>query len=159
HAARVLGQRPRLAAGGVEQPDLGLRPLVGLALRFRRRPAGEEGDVPAVGRPAWRRTAVGPAGQLDLAAAGEGGPEEVADVLVFVLVGGGLDPDGTLAIRREPEVRGGLLPDDVISGPLLDVRWWRRGGAGGEGEEENGQEEQGSAHGRLRRAHRGRAVP
>src|SRR5262249_29701520 len=86
HAAGVLRQRPRLGARGGGAPDLRLGPLVGLALRFRRRPGGEEGDVPAVGRPARRGAAVGPAGQLDLAAAGEAGAEEVADVLVLVLV-------------------------------------------------------------------------
>src|SRR5262249_45036746 len=59
HAARSRGEGPRLAACGVEEPDLRFRALlVGpgarLTLRLRQWPTAEERDVRAVRRPARR---------------------------------------------------------------------------------------------------------
>jgi hypothetical protein len=75
--------------------------------------------------------------------------EDLADVLVALLVRGGLDPEGKSAVGRNAEITGRLAGDDVIDGPHLGRRHGRHGGRpDGDGKEQHGRQQQDeSAHG------------
>src|SRR5262249_15299948 len=153
-AALALGERPRLAARRVDEPELHLRlllllvassppsPATGLRRLvlglLRQRAVAEKGDVLAVGRPAWMRAIILGAREDGLALLGEAGAHEIGDALPLGLVRGGLDPHDPAAVGRDLEVGRRLALDDVVGRPRFLVVLRGRG-ASGESEREGDQ--------------------
>src|SRR5690242_3019179 len=95
-AARLIGQWPRFAAGGVHEPDLTFRFVVRTPTRRTR---AEKGEPLAVRRPARLEAVVRAARQRCFATRGQLQTHEVADLFVSVFVRDLVDPDGPVAIR------------------------------------------------------------
>ena len=152
-AARAVGERPRLAAGRVEEPDLRLRVVVGLAsllalvvFLLGRGPAAQEGQMRPVRRPARRRATLRPARQLHLSPRGAVVAEELGDVGVLLLVHGGPGPYDEPPVRRKCDRAHLLLVDHIIRRPVgVDDR--RRGGTRGRGRQGEEQQREQSSHG------------